>query len=46
MKPEAALQSQIEKYRSMSGEERLNAAFGLAGDEPEFREKQLCKSPK
>jgi hypothetical protein len=29
MTPEAALQKQIEKYRSMSGQERLKLAFDL-----------------
>jgi len=29
MTPEDALQKQIEKYRAMSGEERLKIAFGL-----------------
>jgi len=29
MKPEAALQKQIEKYRTMTGEERLKLALNL-----------------
>lgn len=29
MKPEAALQKQIEKYRAMTGEERLKVALDL-----------------
>ena len=29
MTPEAALQRQIEKYRAMTGEERLKIAFNL-----------------
>ena len=29
MKPEAALQKQIEKYRAMTGEERLKVSLGL-----------------
>ncbi len=29
MSPEAALERQIEKYRSMTGEERLSLAFRL-----------------